>query len=120
MAKFGKKYRSLQINEWRSHYLDYKSLNQKIKSIKQKIDKDISNGTFIFDLEENGMPSLNVIPIESRRATLNVNNLTILYTRKYGKDLQEFVEILDEELNKYYSFYILLEQELYQKVNNLL
>ena len=118
MAKFGKKYRSLQINEWRSHYLDYKRLKQKIKSIKQKIDKDISNGTFIFDLEENGMPSLNVIPIESRRATLNVNNLTILYTRKYGKDLEEFVEILDEELNKYYSFYILLEQELYQKVNN--
>ena len=118
MAKFGKKYRSLQINEWRSHYLDYKRLKQKIKSIKQKIDKDIINGTFFFDLEENGMPSLNVIPIESRRATLNVNDLTILYTRKYGKDLQEFVEILDEELNKYYSFYILLEQELYQKVNN--
>ena len=116
MAKFGKKYRFLQINEWRSHYLDYKRLKQKIKSIKEKVNKDISNGTNIFDLEE--MPSLNVIPIENRRATLNVNDLTILYTRKYGKELQEFVEILDEELNKYHSFYILLEQELYQKVNN--
>ena len=118
MAKFGKKYRFLQIQEWSSHYFDYKRLKQKIKSIKQKINKDITKGSFISDIDKSMMPSLDVIPIESRRATLNVNDLSILYTRKYGKELEEFVEILDDEIDKYYSFYLLLERELYQKVNN--
>ena len=117
MAKFGKKYKFLQIQEWKSHYFDYKKLKQEIKSIKEKINKDISNGT-IYNINISMMPSLDVIPIESRRATFNMNDLTILYTRKYGKDLEEFVKILNDELNKYYSFYILLEKELYQKVNN--
>ena len=36
----------------------------------------------------------------------------------FEKDLEQFVQILNEELNKFYSFYIILEKELYKKVNN--
>ena len=118
MAKFGKKYRNFQINEWSSNYIDYKRLKQKIKSIKAKIDEDIRNGTLISDINISIMPSLEVIPIEKRKENLNLNDFSILYTRKYGKELEQFIEILNEELNKYYSFYKILENELYQKVNN--
>ena len=118
MAKFGKNYRVLQIHEWSSHYFNYKRLKQKIKAIKEKINKDIKEGTFINDINISIMPSLNVIPIENKNSSLNINELNVLYTRKYGKDLEQFVQILNEELNKFYSFYIILEKELYKKVNN--
>ena len=118
MAKFGKKYRIVQIKEWSSNYINYKRLKQKIKAIKEKINEDIKNGTLISDINLTIISSLNVIPIEKRKATVNLNDLTILYTRKYGKELEQFVEILNEELNKFYSFYIILERELYLKVNN--
>ena len=118
MAKFGKNYRILQIAEWSTHYFNYKKLKQKIKAIIQKINKDINEGTFINDINTSIMPTLNVIPIENKNSSLNLNELSVLYARKYGKDLEQFVQILNEELNKFYSFYIILEKELYKKVNN--
>ena len=118
MAKFGKNYRTLQIHEWSTYYLNYKRLKQKIKSIKAKIDKDINDGTYINDINISLMSSLKVIPIEQRISSSNLDDLNILYKRKYGKDLEEFVEILNEEIFKFYSFYLTLEKELYQKVNN--
>ena len=118
MAKFGKNYRTLQIHEWSTYYLNYKRLKQKIKSIKAKIDKDINDGTYINDINISLMSSLKVIPIEQRISSSNLDDLNILYKRKYGKDLEEFVEILNEEIFKFCSFYLTLEKELYQKVNN--
>ena len=116
MAKFGKKYRNSQLEVWKLHYIDYKILKQKIKSIKQKIlsnpkeeNLDLTN--------QRIMTSLNVIPIVNRTTSLLLDDLSILYLRKYGKDLKEFIELLDNELNKCYLFYIRIEKEIYKKVN---
>ena len=116
MAKFGKKYRNSQLEVWKLHYIDYKILKQKIKSIKQKIlsnpkeeNLDLTN--------QRIMTSLNVIPIVNRTTSLLLDDLSILYLRKYGKDLKEFIELLDNELNKCYLFYMRIEKEIYKKVN---
>ena len=116
MAKFGKKYRKLQIEEWKSYYINYKTLKHKIKLIKQKIDSNSRNGTLNLG-NRSIMPSLNIIPI-NRTTSLLLDDLSILYTRKYGPDLKEFIDLLDEELNKCYLFYIKIEKEIYYKVNS--
>ena len=116
MAKFGKKYRKLQIEEWKSYYINYKTLKHKIKLIKQKIDSNSRDGTFNLG-NRSIMPSLNIIPI-NRTTSLLLDDLSILYTRKYGPDLKEFIDLLDEELNKCYLFYIKIEKEIYYKVNS--
>ena len=117
MAKFGKKYRKLQIEEWRPHYIDYKILKHKIKLIKQKIDSSPREGTLYIGNNRSIMPSLNIMPI-NRATSLLLDDLSILYTRKYGQDLREFIELLGNELNKCYFFYIKIEKELYRKVNS--
>ena len=117
MAKFGKKYRKLQIEEWKPYYIDYKILKHQIKLIKQKIDSNPRDGTLNIGANRSIMPSINIIPI-NRTTSLLLDDLTILYTRKYGPDLKEFIELLDEELNKCYLFYVKIEKELYYKVNS--
>ena len=117
MAKFGKKYRKLQIEEWKPYYIDYKILKHQIKLIKQKINSNPRDGTLNIGANRSIMPSINIIPI-NRTTSLLLDDLTILYTRKYGPDLKEFIELLDEELNKCYLFYVKIEKELYYKVNS--
>ena len=118
MAKFGKKYRNLQIEEWKAYYINYKSLKHKIKLIKQKILSRPRDGTLNIAKNTSTMPSLNVMPIANRTTSLMLDDLSILYLRKYGKDLKEFVQLLDNELNKCYLFYMKIEKELYKKVNS--
>ena len=116
MAKFGKKYRNSQIEEWKLHYINYKILKQKIKSIKKKVLSHPKEE--ILDLvNQRNMTSLDVIPIVNRTTSLLLDDITILYLRKYGQDLKEFIELLNDELNKCYLFYIRIEKELYRKVN---
>jgi SPX domain protein involved in polyphosphate accumulation len=117
MAKFGKKYKTSQIEEWKSHYINYKAMKQKIKSIKKKIESRQRDNTLNLAEENSLIPSLNVIPILKGRASLQLDDLSLLYRRKYGQDLKEFIELLDSELNKCYLFYIKLEKELFKKVN---
>ena len=117
MAKFGKKYRKLQIEEWKSYYINYKILKHKIKIIKQKIDSNQRDGTLNIGNNRSIMPSLNIIPI-NRTTSLLLDDLSILYTRPYGPDLKEFINLLNDELNKCYLFYIKIEKELYYKVNS--
>ena len=118
MAKFGKKYRNLQIEEWKAHYINYKTLKHKIKLIKNKIESKPRDGTINIGENTSAMPSLNVMPIINRTTSLLLDDLSILYFRKYGQDLKEFIELLDSELNKCYLFYIKIEKELYKKVNS--
>ena len=118
MVKFGKKYRNLQIEEWKSHYINYKLLKQKIKAIKQKIVSRQRDGSLNLASHSSIMQSMNVIPIINRRTSLLLDDLSVLYQRKYGQDLKEFIELLDSELNKCYLFYMRMEKELYKKVNS--
>ena len=118
MAKFGKKYRALQIQEWKTYYINYKVLKRKIKSIKEIINNDKKNQSNSSSEEINAIKSLNVMPIEIRNTTMKLNDLNILYAREHGKELEEFINILNDELNRCFSFYSILEKELYKKVNN--
>ena len=121
MAKFGKKYRNLQIEEWKPHYINYKALKQKIKSIKEKINSKQRNNTLNIESHLSIIPStqsLSVMPIRNRSTSLLLDDLTILYTRKYGIELKEFIELLNNELNKCYLFFKNAEKELYNKVNS--
>ena len=117
MAKFGKKYRTSQIKEWKSHYINYKAMKQKIKSIRKKIESKERDNTLNLAEQNSLIPSLNVIPIIKGRASLQLDDLSLLYGRKYGQDLKEFIDLLDSELDKCYLFYIKLENELFKKVN---
>ena len=63
------------------------------------------------------MPSINIMPI-NRTTSLLLDDLSILYSRKFGQDLREFIELLGNELNKCYLYYIKIEKELYRKVNS--
>ena len=118
MAKFGKKYRNNQIEEWKEHYINYKLLKHKIKIIKQKILSEPRDNTLNLASKNRYMNSLSVIPITKRRTSLLLDDISILYLRKYGQDLKEFIELLDNELNKCYLFYIQIEKELYKNVNS--
>ena len=118
MAKFGKKYRNNQIEEWKEHYINYKLLKHKIKIIKQKILSEPRDNTLNLASKNRYMNSLSVIPITKRRTSLLLDDISILYLRKYGQDLKEFIELLDNELNKCYFFYIQIEKELYKNVNS--
>ena len=118
MAKFGKKYRNNQIEEWKEHYINYKLLKHKIKIIKQKILSEPRDNTLNLASKNRYMNSLSVIPITKRRTSLLLDDISILYLRKYGQDLKEFIELLDNELNKCYLFYIQIENELYKNVNS--
>ena len=117
MAKFGKKFRNSQIEEWKKYYINYKILKQKIKSIKQKIFSRPRDGTLNIANNRGVMTSLNIIPIANRTTSLLLDDLSILYLRKYGEDVKEFIELLDNELNRCYLFYVRIEKELYRKVN---
>ena len=117
MAKFGKKYRNLQIEEWKPYYINYKLLKQKIKSINNKILSESRDGTLNIGNKTSIIPSLGVMPIANRATSLLLDDLSILYLRKYGQDLKEFIELLDDELNKCYLFYLRIEKEIYKKVN---
>ena len=93
-------------------------LKRKIKSIKEIINNDKKNQSNNSSDEINAIKSLNVMPIEIRNTTMKLNDLNILYAREHGKELEEFINILNDELNRCFSFYSILEKELYKKVNN--
>ena len=117
MAKFGKKYRHSQIEEWKNHYINYKVLKQKIKAINEKINIRKRSGTVNVN-NKLSIQKISLMPIRNITATsLLLDDLSILYQGQFGQELKEFIDLLDSELNKCYLFFILTEKELYKKVN---
>ena len=117
MAKFGKKYRHSQIEEWKNHYINYKALKQKIKAINEKINIRKRSGTVNVN-NKLSIQKISLMPIRNITATsLLLDDLSILYQGQFGQELKEFIDLLDSELNKCYLFFILTEKELYKKVN---
>ena len=117
MVKFGKKYRSSHIEEWRNYYINYKILKQKIKAIIEKINIRKRNGTLNAN-NKLSIQKISLMPIRNKTTTsLLLDDLTILYDGQFGQDLKEFIDLLDNELNKCYLFFISTEKELFKKVN---
>ena len=117
MVKFGKKYRHSHIEEWRNYYINYKILKQKIKAINEKINIRKRSGTLNVN-NKISIPKISLMPIRNKTTTsLLLDDLTILYEGQFGQELKEFIDLLDNELNKCYLFFISTEKELFKKVN---
>ena len=112
MVKYGKQYREYQIEEWKSHYINYKSLKQKIKYIITKLPKEPPSNTLF------GVTNLNPMPLSpDNPGSTEDQNLAPLYESKYGKYLKEFVDLLNEQFHKFYVFFSNTEKQLYQEIN---
>lgn len=110
MVKFGKEYRSLQLDEWKKYYLDYKILKRKIKEMKKVLIKDLK----IYDYKKR--PSLletPLLPDESNEK----GRANHIYKAKNGQYLKEFIELLLKEFKKSYNFFIDIEKVLIKKIN---
>ena len=113
MVKYGKQYREYQIEEWKPHYINYKSLKQKIKQLKTKLPKRDQPSVTLF-----GVSNINPMPlVPDNPDSTEDQNLAPLFSSKYGKYLKEFVDLLNEEFHKFYVFFSNTEKQLYQEIN---
>ena len=113
MVKYGKQYRKYQIEEWKSHYINYKALKQKIKQIKTKLPKEHQPSNVLF-----GVSNINPMPlIPDNSSSTEDQNLAPLFKSKYGKYLKEFIDLLNEQFHKFYVFFSNTEKQLYQEIN---
>ena len=111
MVKFGKEYRSLQLDEWKKYYFDYKILKRKIKEMKGELIKDLNITNY------GKMPSLletPLLPDESNEK----GKANDIYKAKNGQYLKEFIELLVKEFKKSYNFFKEIEKVLIKKINN--
>ena len=115
MVKYGKEYRKLQLDEWKKYYINYKTLKQKIKEMKQTLFNEIRDSRGL------GAEFLSVplIPDDSPNIEKTKENesLTSLYKEEKGKHLKEFIELLMQEFKRSYSFFIGIEKVLIKKMN---
>ena len=113
MVKYGKQYRQYQIEEWKTHYINYKALKQKIKQIKSKLLKEEVPSNILF-----GVSNINPMPlVPDNSGSTEDQNLAPLYKSKYGKYLKEFIDLLNEQFHKFYIFFSNTEKQLYQEIN---
>ena len=91
MTKYGKKFRQIQIAEWKGKYFDYKKFKQFIKN---------NNNDNIFPIQndENENNSLNTIEDK----------------------IKKFTEELDKEIKRVYIFFTNKEKKLYKDINKYL
>ena len=119
MVKDGKLYRELQIKEFQGNYINYKRLKQKIREMKQIFPR-ISQEIITKRNSNNASIRLNLRTSlsdyeESRNVTISSSD------DKYGNELKEFKEILDQEFIRCYKFFKKMKKQLHNKINrNLL
>ena len=109
MVKYGKIYRKIQTEEWRQHYLNYKLLKQKIKEIRKKLGSSIRKNTRVSRTSLLASPLVPDDDIE--------NEVNDIYKEENGKYLKEFINMLKNEFQKSYNFYIEIERVLVKKMN---
>jgi hypothetical protein len=91
MGKYGKKFRKIQIVEWKEKYLNYKEYKQKIKAIIHEKNNEVY-------LSKND---------NEKEA-------------KIGEWTFQFEDSLDKDIKKIYIFFSNKERTLYKKLNKLL
>ena len=119
MGKFGQKYIQLQIEEWGPYYINYNSLKEKITVIKSKILSKIQeqNNEQNSDVRQQSYSTETTQKIRSKTSLL-LDDFQSLFRDKYGRELKEFIDLLDNELKKCYIFYKKMEIETSRKVNS--
>ena len=91
MTKYGKKFRKIQIAEWKGKYFDYKKFKQFIK---------------------NNNPN-NLFPIQNNNEENNTLNTL-------EEKIKKFTDDLDAEIKKVYIFFTNKEKKLYKDINKYL
>ena len=119
MVKYGKLFRELQIKEFQGNYINYKRLKQKIREMKQLLPRT-SQELITKRNSNNASIRLNLRTSlsdyeESRNVTISSSD------DKFGNELKEFKEILDQEFIRCYKFFKKMKKQLHNKINrNLL
>ena len=119
MVKYGKLFRELQIKEFQGNYINYKRLKQKIREMKELLPRT-SQEIITKRNSNNASIRLNLRTSlsdyeESRNVTISSSD------DKYGNELKEFKEILDQEFIRCYKFFKKMKKQLHNKINrNLL
>ena len=91
MIKYGKKFRKIQLLEWKGKYFDYKKFKQFIKKNNPE----------------------NLFPIQENEKNNNVLN-------SLDEKIKKFTEDLDQEIKRVYIFFIAKEKKLYKDINKYL
>ena len=98
MTKYGKKFRKVQLSEWKGRYFDYKRFKQFIKR---------NNPDNLFPIQEED---------KKEKEKEKDNNL---YETLEDKT-KHFTEELDKEIKKVYIFFTNKEKKLYKDINKCL
>ena len=95
MAKYGKKFRKVQIADWKGKYFDYKRFKKFIKI--------------------NSNPQ-NLLPIQNDDKDNNEN----IPLETLEDKIKKFTEELDKEIKRIYVFFTNKEKKLYKDINKYL
>ena len=110
MVKYGKYLRKHLIEEWCSHYLDYKMLKKKINSIKSEVEKSFRESEVVLDsssIHRGSVDSGFNFPISKSADKAPKLKLK-----------EEFLSTLTKEIKRIYRSYIGKERELYININS--
>ena len=91
-----------KVKLWKDKYIDYDSLNNELDTIIEKNQKEINNQKKLYD----NFKSKEIGDTELDNKIISLNKIT-----------KNFIDKLDEELNKSHIFYTKKERELYDKIN---
>ena len=97
MTKYGKKFRKVQLSEWKGRYFDYKKFKQFIK---------------------RNNPD-NIFPIQKEEEKKNQDKENIIYETLEDK-IKHFTEELDKEIKRIFVFFTNKEKKLYKDINKCL
>ena len=94
MGKYGKKFRKIQMEEWKEKYFNYKKFKQLIKKYVsgQKPAKNEENKD---NIETNAVDEFD----------------------KLNERIKEFTDQLDKEIKRVYVFFTNKEKKLYKDIN---
>lgn len=93
MGKYGKKFRKIQLDEWKGKYFDYKKFKQFIKKYVNERDKDETKDILVTPVDEFDL----------------INNT-----------ITEFTDGLDKEIKRIFVFFTNKEKRLYKDINKYL
>ena len=117
MVKYGKLYREIQLKEFQGNYIDYKKLKQKIKKMKKILPR--TSQEIITKQRNSNMPSIkmNLRASWSDGDYSRNSSSSSTYWDKYGAELKEFKELLDQEFQRCYKFFKKIRKQIYKKIN---
>ena len=117
MVKFGKLYRELQTKEFKGNYIDYKKLKQKIKKMEKILPR--TSQEIITKQRISDFPSIkiNIRPSFSDEDYSRNSSREASTWDKYGAELKDFKDLLDQEFQRCYKFFKKIRKQLHNKIN---